>query len=176
MDKNNSPIILPLIAAMIAQSFLLAGSAKAEYTIGDAPFINTWLVIGTFDGPNAAVESITSPTEGTITDSRQWRYFDDRLFSRNLDDYQDLRSYYKIKRGESVAAKTVYTHIYVHSQTAQSAELRVGAHNEFAAWVNGSLVAGGLIGMSGSDYTREKDLSKVTINLNAGSVEMAKAS
>ena len=102
MKRNTKNISLIVVAA-----FILTGSAKAEYAEGNAPFINTWLVIGTFDSPSTAVENTVNPTEGNTTNGKQWRYFDDRLFSRNLDDYQDLRSYYKIKRKESVAAKVI---------------------------------------------------------------------
>jgi hypothetical protein len=66
---------------------------------------------------------------------------DDRLFSRNYDDYQDLFSYFKVKRGEPIAAKVAYAHVYVHSLNSQTAQLRVGADNMFKAWLNGLPVA-----------------------------------
>jgi hypothetical protein len=124
-----------------------------------APYINAWLVAGTFDNApdNAGFdydwvgETTVEPREGLKSGGRPWRYFDDRLFSRNYDDYQDLFSYFRIKRGESIRAKVVYAHVYVHSLEAQPVELRVGADNAFKAWVNGELVGSSTEGLPERD-------------------------
>lgn len=112
--------------------FLSGGKVAAEYVEGNAPFINTWMVKGLL------------PYEQSVDinniDLSTWKYFDDRLFSRNLDNYQDIRSYYKIKRGESIGNKSVYAHVYVYSESAQTAQLRVGVHNEVKVWLNGDFV------------------------------------
>ncbi len=88
--------------------------------------------------------------------------FDDRLFSRNYDDYQDLFGYFQVKRRESVAAKVAYAHVYAHSDAAQEAQLRIGADNEFKAWVNGVLVA------ASTGSNPQRDAVKAAAKLQAG--------
>jgi hypothetical protein len=154
-----------------------------------APFINTWLLTGLFenDAANSGYdrdwvgELQAKPQEGAAAGSGTWKYFDDRLFSRNYDDYQDLFSYFKIKQGQSVAAKVVYAHVYVYSPTTRDAQLRIGADNSFKAWVNGVLVAGStnssLNTGSDSSYVIDdpaarlnsgKDFVKTDVRLNSG--------
>ncbi|HOZ49048.1 MAG TPA: discoidin domain-containing protein [Candidatus Hydrogenedentes bacterium] len=135
---------------------LLASVAAAQPAVptpeSTAPFINTWLVAGTFenDAENTGYdhdwigEATVEPREGVVSAERAWRYFDDRLFSRNYDDYQDLFSYFKAQRFESVAAKVAYACIYVHSAQDCPAELRISADNEFKAWLNQDCVASSL--------------------------------
>lgn len=120
--------------------------ASAVYAPGSAPFINTWLVLGSFDNAKGAAfdadligEGAIAPREGVVSVGKTWRYFDDRLFSRNYDDYQDLYSYFHIKQHESAEARAAYLHVYAWSGEARDAELRLGAHMECKAWVNGIL-------------------------------------
>ncbi len=134
------------------------------------PFINTWLVAGTFDNApgNAGFEfdwideTTVQPRDGSVSAGRTWRYFDDRLFSRNYDDYQDLFSYFRVKRNESIRAKIAYACVYVHSVDAQTVQLRTGADNEFKAWINGTLVA------SSTEGLPERDMSIAPAELKAG--------
>jgi hypothetical protein len=124
----------------------LSGASTAHAQ--QAPFINTWLVLGTFDnGPeNAGLdadpigEAEALPALGNEAAGRTWCYFDDRLFQRSYDSYQDLYSYLKLKRGEDIAAKLAYAHVYVYSPQAQEADLCVGADSAVRAWVNGAQV------------------------------------
>ena len=110
-----------------------------------APYINTWLVLGTFDNnaQNAGFErdligeSTAAPHDGNVAGGKTWRYFDDRLYSRNLDDYADLYSYFKLKLNQSVAAKVAYAHVYCFNPRVQSVQLRIGADTSFKAWLNG---------------------------------------
>ena len=110
-----------------------------------APYINTWLVLGTFDNDahNTGLERefidepSSAPQDGDGVRGKTWRYFDDRLFSRNLDDYVDLYSYFKLKLGQSAAAKVAYAHVYCFSARAQQVQLRIGADTSFKAWLNG---------------------------------------
>jgi len=133
-------------------------------------FNNTWLVLGTFDNDTKNTgyerdwigEATVEPREGMVSAGKVWRYFDDRLFSRNYDDYQDLFSYFKVKRGENVAAKVAYAHIYVHSSHLQKVQLRIGAHNAFRTWVNGELVA------ESTKSCERKDMVKASIELRPG--------
>ncbi len=136
-----------LIVVCVLWGLARAGAAEPTPPV-EAPYVNTWLVLGTFDNGDGAgydrdwiAEAEIQPKMGTLSAGRAWRYFDDRLFSRNYDDYQDLFSYFKVKRGESIAAKIAYAHVYVHSERPQQGQLRIGADNEFKAWVNGTQVA-----------------------------------
>lgn len=142
----------------------------AANTNPSAPFINSWLVIGTFENDTSnsgfdtdiVGESQIAPSAQMVTAGKTWRYFDDRLFSRNYDDYQDLFSYFKTKRHESVAARVAYAHVYVYTPRPQQGELRLGANNEVKAWVNGKLVA------SSDVPTPYRDTLKSVITLDTG--------
>ena len=88
-----------LIAAVLVA--ILAAPTSANWAPGDAPFINTWLVLGTFDNQKGAgmrtdliVEATVQPRAGEQVAGKTWQFFDDRIFSRNYDDYQDLFSYF----------------------------------------------------------------------------------
>jgi len=116
----------------------------AMWAQGNAPFINTWLVLGTFDNTNRAGfttdlidESKILPKQDQETNGKKWVYFDDRLFSRNYDDYQDLLSYFKYKKSESITAKVAYAHVYVYSEKDQNAQLRYAGDTDVKACFNG---------------------------------------
>jgi hypothetical protein len=142
--------------------------AHADYAPGTAPFINSWLVIGPFDAPSAEVEASESPAAGVVVAGQPWRYFDDRLFSRNLDDYQDLRSYFHLKRGVVIDSKVVYAHAYIFSPRSQIAQLRASAHAEFHAWLNGIPVAAGFLQPAQDEgFCGEKDNTNALIRLRA---------
>ena len=157
-------------AFFLAGAFMACTAMGADDVLKSGPFINIWLVAGTFDNDEKNTgydrdwidETHVEPREGSPADGKAWRYFDDRLFSRNYDDYQDLFSYFRAKRGESIAAKVAYAHVYVHCSDAQTAQLRVGADNEFKAWLNGQLVASSL------ESTPNRDTVKATVELRAG--------
>lgn len=108
-----------------------------------APFLETWALLGTFavndrDTEDASLAvAKTAPAIGTRTGGKMWEYFDDRLFIRNRDDYQDLFSYYSVKKSEATEDKTAFVHTYVFSPSARAAVLYVGSHGGFRAWVNG---------------------------------------
>ncbi len=138
--------------------------------IDEAPFINTWLVAGTFDNDAAnsgydrdfVGEGKVAPIEGADAGGAAWRYFDDRLFSRNYDDYQDLFSYYKIKLDKSVAAKVVYAFVYAYSERDHAVQLRVGADNEFKAFLNGLQVS------ASTKSNPHRDMVVADVSLRAG--------
>ncbi|MCL6473574.1 MAG: discoidin domain-containing protein [Firmicutes bacterium] len=109
--------------------------------------LNTWLVLGTFDNTGNSGferdwigEREVQPSVGTVSAGKEWRYFDDRTFSRNYDDYNDLFSYFAVKRGESIAAKVAYAHVHLFCPTARSAQLKLGADHLAKVWLNGELV------------------------------------
>lgn len=159
-----------LVVLILALTGRCGGFARAQESQAQAPYINTWLVAGTFENArdNAGFEydwlgeTGVQPREGLAACGQSWRYFDDRLFSRNYDDYQDLFSYFRIKRNESVRAKIAYAHVYVHSSQDQAAELRVGADNEFKAWLNGEPAA------SSTEGLPERDQSVTPVRLRQG--------
>ena len=73
---------------------------------------------------------------GIEDDTARWEYFDDRIFNRNTDDYNDLYGYYKVKQGKETKGKYVYAHTYVYSEKEQSAELRFTTTGLYRAYVN----------------------------------------
>ena len=171
MIKHLIPILVSACALSLCGTTSLAATpGNSEGGAAAKEFLNTWLVAGTFenDAANSGFvedrigETNAAPREGWVSGGRTWRYFDDRLFSRNYDDYQDLYSYFKVKQGHSIAAKVVYAHVYLHCPAAVGAELRVGADNAFKAWVNGSLA-----GESAQGHPR-RDAVKMPVTLAAG--------
>lgn len=168
-SQKRSTFRLSARCASLAFVAFVAGNARAQQPNGDtpmpndappeiadparrgefgAPFINTWLLLGTFDNANNSGfnrdfigESEVAPQQGATSNGQIWRYFDDRLFSRNYDNYNDLYSYFSVKQQLSSAAKVVYAHSYVYSSDEQNVQLRVGADTRFKAWINGNLVA-----------------------------------
>ncbi len=144
-------------------------NSNAKNTM-EAPFINTWLLLGTFDNSqnkgfveDLIGESRARPQAGEFIGDRKWQYFDDRLFSRNYDDYLDLYSYYTIKQNSSSDAKLVYAHVYVYSPAATEAELRTGADRMHKVWLNGKHICTTVTPESCS-----RDDSKTEIHLSAG--------
>jgi hypothetical protein len=130
----------PLWCANPATVF--AGAAE-----GSAPFINTWALLGPFDNDaNAGYdtdfigETSITPRIGDAAAGKTWVYFDDRLFSRNMDDYIDLYSYYKVRLAQDPQWKATYLHTYVYSPSALAAQLRIGSNDGFKAWFNGTQV------------------------------------
>ena len=107
--------------------FVLLCSQVLAGPIPDSPaapeFINTWLLLGPFANDSSDTgfqkawveESEVAPAAGKEEHERAWTFFDDRLFSRNYDDYQDLFSFFRTKRGEKLDGAVVYAHVYVFS-------------------------------------------------------------
>ena len=134
-----------LIAAVLVA--ILAAPTSANWAPGDAPFINTWLVLGTFDNQKGVgmrtdliVEATVQPRAGEQVAGKTWQFFDDRIFSRNYDDYQDLFSYFFVRQDEPRDGRMAYLHTYVWSPRAQQVELRVGVNHEWSARINGQVV------------------------------------
>ena len=114
---------------------------------GDAPFLNAWLLLGPCQGgENMGLETDfidevkAMPRAGLTMAGKSWEAWDDRLYCRNYDDYQDLYSYYRIVKKHPVANCAAYAHLYVWSPEPRKAQLRIGANDIFRAYVNGKLV------------------------------------
>ncbi|GMX63724.1 hypothetical protein Elgi_32210 [Paenibacillus elgii] len=171
-----------LTTAMIVTSMLAFPNNKveAQQVAGDAPFINSWLVSGPFDSP--VVDQIYDTEEGagsgsgaaTIApkigdplssnnESHKWEYFDDRIYNRNYDDYQDLYGYFKVKKGVDTRNKYVYASTYVYSPTQQQAFFNVGASGSYRLYVNDKRVTAPT-----APVEVQKDLTKQAIELKQG--------
>lgn len=163
-------VVAILVLCMAGLLAVSGRGAQQPAAPEEAPFINVWLVAGTFDNDaqnggfarDLIGEADAQPALNAAAGGKPWRYFDDRLFSRNYDNYQDLFSYFRIKRGESVAAKIAYAHVYVYSPAEQAAQLRIGADNLCKAWLNGRLT---LESEKSGPY---RDTLKTDVTLNAG--------
>lgn len=133
-----------------------------------APYINTWLIAGTFDNSDNAGfdtdfidEANVRPQQGeAAAEGVEWQYFDDRLFSRNLDDFQDLYSYFKVMQGTETKNKIAYLHTYVYSDRAREAVLSLGVNDRYKAFVNGAGVGER---RTNSAAVRDKDKLPITL-------------
>ncbi|KRC61847.1 hypothetical protein ASE14_13710 [Agromyces sp. Root81] len=102
-------------------------------------------------------------TLGTEAASTTWEYFDDRLYNRNYDDYQDLYGYYSVKKGEDTRNKFVYAHTYVYSPEARTAFVNVGASGSYRLYVNDHCMTS-----PSTPVEVQKDLTKQEVELQAG--------
>lgn len=137
------------VAAAVVLALTAAGSvldeprAHAAQTGGTAPYLNQWMVSGPYTDP--VVERSPGPvvpTSGASLDdpnSREtstWQYFDDRVFNRNYDDYNDLMGYFDVKQGRSTTDKWVVAASYVHSPVAQTVQWQVGGSGLYRLFAN----------------------------------------
>ncbi|MBQ0105431.1 MAG: discoidin domain-containing protein [Armatimonadetes bacterium] len=166
-------------------------SAQADFVFGDAPFINTWSVLGVFQD-NVGIdndligETGIFPKVGDVTNGKKWEYFDDRLFSRNYDDYADLYSYYTVKKNDPINVSLAYAGVYVFSPDVKNVQLRYGADRYSKVFLNGSEIARNEVGRvkteseykflmnTSTSYWKElydvttKDAYKINVTLNKG--------
>ncbi|MBQ7257056.1 MAG: discoidin domain-containing protein [Abditibacteriota bacterium] len=124
----------------------------AEYAKGDAPFVNTWLVLGAVKGDFDSELIQGQPTLAEEIQGKKWEYLDDRLFSRNLDDYVDLFSYYRIIKKESIDGVVAYLHTFVYSPEDTEAQIRYGGDRFSKVFLNGELVASAKVGYSEREH------------------------
>ena len=135
---------LALLALLALASLSgLGGAERGWYTDPDT-FVCTWLVTDPFenDAQNTGFghDWIGETTVRPHVDAT-WRYFDDRLFVRSYDSYNDLYSYFKIKRGVPIAARVVYAHTYLHVPAeVAAARLGLAYHSACKVWLNGAPV------------------------------------
>ncbi|MFG1819376.1 discoidin domain-containing protein [Kribbella sp. NPDC049174] len=113
------------LALAAGSSVLAQPQARAAQTSGTAPYLNQWVV----SGPFTEAEAIGKETSS-------WQYFDDRIFNRNYDDYNDLMGYFDVKRGESTVDKWVAAASYVYSPVARSVQWQVGGSGLYRLFAN----------------------------------------
>jgi hypothetical protein len=114
---------------------LIATAIPAAAQTQDAPFINQWLVCGPFPQPVESAEA--TPRVGAALGGKTWEFFDDRLWNRNYDNYQDLSGYYAVRKGIDTRNQFVYALSHVFSPADQAAEFRFGTSGTARVLVNG---------------------------------------
>ncbi|WP_193726735.1 discoidin domain-containing protein [Paenibacillus guangzhouensis] len=127
--------------------------------------------VNIFDGDGIIPPENQEPVGGHITpkvgemiaNSKKWEYFDDRLWNRNYDDYQDLYGYFTVKKGVDTRNKYVYAHTYIYSPVEQQAYFNVGASGSYRLYVNDRCVSSPT-----TPVELQKDLTKQAIQLKQG--------
>ena len=144
---------LTAVALAAGASVLAQPQALAAQTGGTAPYLNQWVV----SGPYADSAAIGKDTSG-------WQYFDDRIFNRNYDDYNDLMGYFDVKQGQPTVDKWVAAASYVYSPTAQTVQWQVGGSGLYRLFANDAPV-----GQQTQVASRvSKDGTKYPIQLSQG--------
>ncbi|MGW7680577.1 discoidin domain-containing protein [Kribbella sp. NPDC054772] len=100
---------------------------------------------------------------GARSEHHNWEYFDDRLYNRNYDDYQDLYGYYAVKKGVDTRNKYVYASTYVYSPAAEDAYFDVGASGSYRVYVNDRCMT-----PPSTPVEVQKDLTKQAVHLQQG--------
>jgi len=132
--------LVALTLALVVSSWAVAHERR----------VNTWLVCGAFESSCRAEferdlidEANVRPTPGVASCGKPWRYCDDRLYCRNLDDYVDLYTFFgKVRSGspgEPTTMRAAYAHTYVWSPERQAIKLLIGSSDGYRLWVNGKL-------------------------------------
>lgn len=129
-----------------------------------------WAVLGPFaaDSDGARLEGAAlRPVIGTEACGKTWRYFDDRLYCRNYDDYVDLYTCFMDAReggpGGGTDHKLAWCGGYVWSPVARVVSLRFSANDTACVWLNGALV------LNQSDVRQAiRDESATSVSLEAG--------
>lgn len=160
----------PTVYAM--QSALRVVEMKVEIDKGRTPYpsITGLSEIEVYNKPAAE----TNPGSAVVTpnigdplsldnESHPWDYFDDRIYNRNYDDYQDLYGYFTVKKGIDTKNKYVYAHTFVYSPVEQQAYFNVGASGSYRLYVNDRCATAPT-----TPVEVQKDLTKQAILLKQG--------
>jgi len=102
--------------------------------------------------------------DSTNYPNTKWEYFDDRLYNRNYDDYNDLYGYYAVKQGTSLDNNYLLASTYVYSPTAQSAYFDVGSSGIYRMYVNDAPV----MNPPHTSANIQKQMTSQQVSLNAG--------
>ncbi|WP_269939366.1 DUF7402 domain-containing protein [Arthrobacter sp. HY1533] len=137
-----------MTTALLASGAVLATPpAQAMQTGGTAPYQNQWLVSGPFTAPVAEGNAgAVTPVLGAklaapgSAEESSWQYFDDRIFNRNYDDYNDLMGYFDVKQGQPTDDKWVLAATYVFSPTAKDVQWQLGGSGVYRVYANDARV------------------------------------
>ncbi|UNK70486.1 Ig-like domain-containing protein [Microbacterium sp. H1-D42] len=146
MIRQRAAGILAVGAVVAVGCVLPTQQASAMQTGGTAPYLNQWLVSGPFanpvaaDAPDGVTPVLGAEFDGPGADDSEWQYFDDRIFNRNYDDYNDLMGYFDVKQGQPTADKWVLAATYVYSPRAQSVQWQVGGSGIYRLFANDAQV------------------------------------
>lgn len=113
--------------------------------------------------PTATITPEVGESLSFEAESNKWEYFDDRLYNRNYDDYQDLHGYYDVKKGVDTRNNYVYAHSYVYSPVEQKAYFNVGASGSYRLYVNDKVLTAPTVPVE-----VHKDLTKKEVQLKQG--------
>ncbi|NOU88333.1 hypothetical protein GC102_21595, partial [Paenibacillus sp. LMG 31460] len=121
-------------------SFINTNHVEAARTDGTAPYMNQWAVSGPFTNEQSLGNIVPvigqSFADPNSTETSTWQYFDDRIFNRNYDDYNDLLGYFDVKQGQDTLNKWVVAATYVYSPTAQTVQWQVGGSGAYKLFAN----------------------------------------
>lgn len=121
-------------------------------------------VYGTKDPlPEPAEKIIPVLGEFMTEDGQAWEFFDDRLWNRTYDDYQDLHGYYNVRKDVDTRNKYVYAHTYVYSPEDQDVQFRFGTSGAHRLYVNDQPATG-----ISKPSEVQRDMEKRNIHLNQG--------
>lgn len=115
---------------------------------------------------DAEVIDVTPVIGGELGDTgAEWEYFDDRIFNRTYDDYNDLFGYFKVKQGVDTMGQNVYAHTYVYSPEDREAELQFASPGPCKVFLNDANIYNK---ENDSSENLNKDDTKIQVNLNQG--------
>ncbi len=138
-----------MAARMAITWFLLSLSFACQALDAYAPplahRITTWAVLGPFpEGKPVQEAGQLAPRLGAKASGKEWRYFDDRLYCRNQDDYNDLYTFFMKGRmdgpGSGTEHKSAYCGGYLWSPCAQEVLLWFSVNDRGRVWLDGEVV------------------------------------
>ena len=163
-----------VFTSIVTNDVLFGPYANAARTNGTAPYINQWAVSGPFTNPvsdqsQQALGNIVPVIGETFADPNStetftWQYFDDRIFNRNYDDYNDLMGYFDVKQRQDTLNKWVVAATYVYSPTVQTVQWQVAGSGVYKLFANDILS-----GQQAQIPVRlDKTGTRYTVNLKQG--------
>ncbi|NOU88642.1 hypothetical protein GC102_23220, partial [Paenibacillus sp. LMG 31460] len=171
VDSTSSSPSAPTVYAMQSELKNVV-EMKVEVDKGRTPYpsitglseieVNNKPATGSGSGAATITPAIGDPLS-LNNESHKWEYFDDRIYNRNYDDYQDLYGYYSVKKGIDTRNKYVYAHTYVYSPVEQPVYFNVGASGSYRLYVNDKAVT-----TPSTPVEVQKDLTKQAIQLKQG--------
>lgn len=141
-DQQTSAFDFGIGAADISQIKLMinpSGITNGSDKLGFREIsINGHLMEETADQPLGDI----SPVLGEMlevpdgAEAGAWRYFDDRIFNRSQDDYNDLMGFFDVKRGEETLNNYVAAGVYVYSPKDQEVQWQMAGSGIYKLFCN----------------------------------------